>query len=292
MRRRLVLGVSVLVLGCVPPAVVGSADALRKAGGRSPGHVCPLLPGTTRHEIQVDGVSRSYWLTVGPEAGRAGKAPLVFLWHGWGGRARQLASVFDPAQVWPEAVTVTPFGLRRRFPGLPPGKMPGWQITAGEFGDRDLKLFDVLEGRMTGLSCIDASRLYSMGFSNGGFFSNLLGCQRSDVVAAIVPVSGGGPHPPTCKGPVAVQVVHGKWDRVVKYDEGKSSFETWQRINGCEAAAADVAEGCVNAGGCSSEVRMCSFDGGHMWPRDLNGEFVNFLKRHRSPARGAKTASE
>ena len=280
MRRLLVFSFSFFVLACADPGGFFSGASSADAAAES----CPLEPGVTLHEIMVDGVTRSYWLNVGPAVGHDDPAPVVFLWHGWGGSARSLSSVFDPARAWPEAVTVAPVGLRRRFPGMPPGKMPGWQIVDGEFGDRDLKLFDALAGRLTGLSCVDSRRIYSMGFSNGGYFSNLLGCQRPDVVAAIVPVSGGGPHPPVCEGEVAVQVVHGTRDRVVEYSQGKSSFRTWQRANDCAGSVEASGEGCVAAAGCSREVRMCSFDGGHVWPRELHGEFVSFLKRHQTRA--------
>ncbi len=288
MRRLLLFSFLMFFLACADPGFFFYGSSAADAAAES----CPLEPGPALHEIEVDGVTRSYWLNVGPAAGHDGPAPVIFLWHGWGGSARSLSSVFDPARVWPEAVTLAPVGLRRRFPGLPPGKMPGWQIVDGEFGDRDVKLFDALADRMTGLSCVDSRRLYSMGFSNGGYFSNLLGCQRPDVVAAIVPVSGGGPHPPSCEGGVAVQVVHGTQDRVVEYSQGESSFRTWQRGNACEGNVEASDEGCVDAQGCSREVRMCSFDGGHVWPRELQGEFVSFLKRHQSRAPEKRSSPE
>ena len=52
-----------------------------------------------------------------------------------------------------------------------------------------------------------------------GYMSNLVGCERGDVVRAIAPVSG-GIVASTCKGPVAAWLAHGASDPVVAQSEG------------------------------------------------------------------------
>lgn len=47
-------------------------------------------------------------------------------------------------------------------------------------------LLDTIEAEL----CIDITRVYATGFSNGGFMSYRIGCELSDRFSAIAPVSG------------------------------------------------------------------------------------------------------
>jgi polyhydroxybutyrate depolymerase len=129
--------------------------------------------------------------------------------------------------------------------------------------------------------CIDPKRIYSTGFSNGGFFSNLLGCQRAGVVAAIAPVSGGGPQERSCGGPVAVMITHGRADDVVPYREGERSFQSWRAVNACESPGDATAGSCVGARECVRDTRFCSYGGGHRWPHGAAQRIAQFFQAHR-----------
>lgn len=91
----------------------------------------------------VDGVRREALVHVPVATGEP--APLVFVFHGHGGTARNAARTFSIHTHWPEAVVVYPQGLNT--PGRltdPEGRKPGWQHGPGEQGDRDLKFFDAM----------------------------------------------------------------------------------------------------------------------------------------------------
>jgi polyhydroxybutyrate depolymerase len=77
-------------------------------------------------------------------------------------------------------------------------------------------LLQVLPSRM----CIDPSRIYATGVSNGGGFAARLGCELSSQIAAIAPVAGGYRSLDPCHPdrPVAVLEIHGTADTVVPYD--------------------------------------------------------------------------
>lgn len=266
-------------------ATVASATRAGEQGVASVLH-CPLEPGRSSFSIDVGGRSRRVEVEAGPQAGKAGPAPVVFLWHGWGSDPRNLLASTRVAKVWPEAVAIAPMGLGRRFPGLGFRSLPGWQIAPGEFENRDLRLFDALVLELSKFDCLDSDRFVSSGFSNGAYFSNLLGCERAAVLAAIAPVGGGGP-PGDCEAPVATWIAHGTGDRVVPVREGRATFARWRKRNACNEDGKGGADsmGCQSAQGCREETILCTFGGGHWWPRDLVPGWVRFLQdqRRRAP---------
>jgi polyhydroxybutyrate depolymerase len=91
---------------------------------------------------------------------------------------------------------------------------------------------------------IDTSMIYATGFSNGGMMSHRLGCQLSERIAAIAPVSGGLVFA-DCQPerPVPVIGIHARNDPVVRYEGDtiagvrfysiQDGIEEWARINGC-----------------------------------------------------------
>ncbi len=130
--------------------------------------------------------------------------------------------------------------------------------------------------------CIDARRIYATGFSNGGFLSHRLGCELSDRIAAIAPVSG-VMGIDVC-GPIrAVPVMHfhGTSDAIVPYAGGgfsgyRSVDETitgWATRNGCTGDPAQTYQlgmvTCLTRSQCDgdAEVTLCTVEGGgHQWP--------------------------
>src|SRR4051794_32201020 len=89
----------------------------------------------------IDDVARQALVHVPPAADKT-PAPLIFAFHGHGGTMRY-AATFGYHKLWPEAIVVYMQGLNT--PGAitdPEGKKPGWQRTAGDQKDRDLKFFD------------------------------------------------------------------------------------------------------------------------------------------------------
>jgi polyhydroxybutyrate depolymerase len=130
--------------------------------------------------------------------------------------------------------------------------------------------------------CIDPHRVYATGFSNGGFLSHRLGCELSDRIAAIAPVSGVmgidacGP-----LRPVPVMHFHGTADGIVPYAGGgftgyRSVDETiagWATRDACTGDPAESYRNgmvtCLTRSTCQDgvEVTLCSVEGGgHQWP--------------------------
>ena len=141
---------------------------------------------------------------------------------------------------------------------------------------------------------VDNSRIYATGLSNGGFMTHRLGCEASDLFAAIAPVAGSigtvelgstgtnrTPDFARCEPakPVAVLMIHGDADPIVPYAGMKRSLDHWASANGCQtttASANQPASGgdtsCLTYNGCSGiEVTGCSVKGGgHCWFGDAS----------------------
>ena len=125
-------------------------------------------------------------------------------------------------------------------------------------------------------ACIDAKRVYATGISNGSMMSQYLGCQASDVFAAVGGVSGGA----SCRStPRAVSLfyVHGTEDMTIGYSSAQPNVNGWVMRNGCSTTPMETynmgSTRCVTYGGCreGAEVVFCTVTGmGHCWPEDSN----------------------
>lgn len=80
-------------------------------------------------------------------------------------------------------------------------------------------------GLVSALRNIDLSRVYVAGFSNGGMMALKATCDRADVFAAAVSVSGTLQAPCSGPQPVSAMLINGQRDTTVRYDgERLSSF--------------------------------------------------------------------
>jgi polyhydroxybutyrate depolymerase len=100
---------------------------------------------------------------------------------------------------------------------------------------------------------IDPTRVYIVGFSNGGFMAHRLACFMDDRLAAVVSLGGAGrAHDEACapRSPIAVLEVHGDADPIVRYGGGRvlgerafdphpsapDTFRDWAERLGCVGA--------------------------------------------------------
>ena len=145
---------------------------------------------------------------------------------------------------------------------------------------------------------VDRSRIYMVGFSNGGMLTYRFGAEHPEMVAAIAPLAasiGGKPSPestawriPSPKLPLPVIIFHGMADDNVPYRGGSvkgkpkarqyfsvaESLGFWVKHNGCKvpSLARDLYDGSVNQeiwNNCKngSEVRLYTLKNwGHIWP--------------------------
>jgi polyhydroxybutyrate depolymerase len=139
------------------------------------------------------------------------------------------------------------------------------------------KLLDEAEAKL----CIDSSRIYMMGMSNGGYQSHRMGCELSDRVAAIGPVAGlllfQGCAPTRA---MPVMMVNGTSDALTSYQFVDEAVDFWRAKNKCTTMSTTFQNGaatCVTHGGCTNgaDVVLCTINGGgHQWP---GGTEIPFL---------------
>ena len=97
-----------------------------------------LVAAPTLRTWTVDGVKREALVVI--PTGKPTR--LVFDFHGHGGTARHAARAHALHTHLPDAVVVYPQGLNTPTKLVDPeGKRSGWQLTTGERGNRDIKLF-------------------------------------------------------------------------------------------------------------------------------------------------------
>ena len=252
-----------------------------RGGGCSSGWFTAL--GDSEGTLTSGGMERTYLLHVPPSYNTATPMPLVVNLHGFGSDAgdQMLYSRFNQLADTEGFIVVAPNGSgspqRWTFPGL------GSVDEVVFIGD----LIDSLAASM----CIDESRVYATGMSNGAAISTFVACGLGGRIAAIGAV-GATAGPRTCPDGVKVPVItfRGTDDACVPYEGGTSSCgmmlpvvaaeevaRRWGEHNGCDAtpATAQVSEhvrttSYTNCNAGADAVLYTIEGGGHTWPGSIN----------------------
>jgi len=230
------------------------------------------------------GTEKREALVVIPENARQQPAPVVFAFHGHGGNMRNAARTFHIHQLWPEAICVYMQGLNT--PGRltdPEGKKPGWQHSAGDQADRDLKFFDTVLETLHKEAKVDDGQVFATGHSNGGGFSYLLGSQRGDRLTAIAPSASSAARKGSLPKPMPVLHIAGRNDQLVKFAWQETMIEALRQAHGCEAKPSQQAGGrCdVYASPKGYLVATMIHDGNHAYPKEAPEVIVDFFKHYR-----------
>jgi polyhydroxybutyrate depolymerase len=238
-----------------------------------------------RMEWKVDGVQREALVYV-PQAAKTAESPVVFVFHGHGGAMKNTAKKFAMHQLWPEAIAVYPQGLNT--PGKltdPEGKLPGWQRSAGDQGDRDLKFFDAMLERLKSEAKVDPRRIYSTGHSNGGGFTYLLWSVRGDRFAAVAPCAASALAYAGTLTPKPVFHLAGREDKLVKFAWQEQTIELLRKVNQCDDGGPwDKEKWCtLYPSKTVNPVVACIHPGGHELPDEVPAMIVRFFKEHAKP---------
>lgn len=234
----------------------------------------------TRLDVEGDDRQWWVWLPTGYDPQRA--YPVIFTLHGCGGQGN-----FMPIQeeTGSDAIVVRGTGADNGC----------W--TYGLEGD-DVKFFDAMLAKLEETRCVDSSRIFSMGYSSGGWMTNTLECSRGDKLRATGTMSGGRNHDGTnCRGKFARATVHDLQDGTNPFDDftddegrdrdGQGAADELARVlaqNNCMADLPPVPEEpmpCARYQGCDAgyPVLACLTEGeGHDRQDDLaNPVFWKFF---------------
>jgi len=255
-----------------PGGSTSSASAACAAGGDV------TLTGI---DVTVDGTTRT--AVVHMPSGTTGTDPLpvVLSFHGGGEMAENRPEVdgFKTLGDQHGFVSVYPQGLVGD--AGPVSGVTGWDIEATAVDEPAFvaALLDELGAQV----CVDESRIYAAGMSNGGAMALLLACELSDRIAAVASVEGAALEP-GCNGdpsPVPTIAFHGRDDTIVPYAGSHASGSGFAPVPNVMAARAAI-NGCTGEptvetvgltaerrswNDCTAPVVLYTLDNhGHAWP--------------------------
>ncbi len=271
-----VFGLGVLLLGCGNGSASSSSSSTASLGCTDG----TLDSNTTHVDLEFHGTVRSYEIHVPPSYDGMTPAPLVLNFHGFtsSGLGQQTSSNMDVTADAEGFLVAYPNGLDQSWnAGLCCGR-------SATLGVDDVGFTRAVIEDLSSRGCIDPSRVYATGMSNGGFFSHRLACEAADVIAAVAPVAGVlALDPATCtpSRPISILHLHGTGDPLVRYDGGgladspsvEASIAGWLDRNGCTGEPTVTFQNgsatCETTDDCDGDasVTLCTIEGaGHCWP--------------------------
>ena len=177
---------------------------------------------TLNESMLHDGVTREYIVYVPAVYNGSSPVPLLFNFHGYGMSANSQMSYGNMRAVADTAGFILVYPQGTLFWGSPHWNVGSW--TSGSTAD-DIGFTEAMIDTLSANYNIDLNRVYSCGYSNGGYFSFELACQLSAKIAAIGSV-GGTMSTETYSScnpshPTPVVTIHGTDDATVSYSGGK-----------------------------------------------------------------------
>ncbi len=239
--RRVRIGLLVAILA------VGAEQFVSTLPGAAQGQANPCqqvpTPGDSEITLLSGGVERTAILHVPPTiAGQ--RLPVLVGLHGAGGKFFESYSGFSVLADAEGFIAVYPDPLDHAdghtFWNINDHQADGGPDDVGFISD----LLDYVENNL----CVDTSRVYAAGVSNGGGMAARLACQLSARFAAIASIAGGYSSLPQCRptNPVSVVEVHGTADGSVPYNGNPGTgagavrpwLWAWRGHDGCDGAPA------------------------------------------------------
>ncbi|MEC3917853.1 extracellular catalytic domain type 1 short-chain-length polyhydroxyalkanoate depolymerase [Nocardia sp. CDC160] len=259
-------------------------------------HPLARAAADTTVTLEFGGLQRQYLIHY-PANHPPGALPAVLVFHGGGGSAQNTASAFgfDKLSDADGFLAIYPEGYEKSW-----NDGRGDDTNASAANIDDVGFVAAVIDRLIANDSVDPARVYATGMSNGGMFTEDLGCRLSDKLAAIAPVAGPLPEAdvsacaPTHSLPVLE--IHGTSDPIVPYDGGvvritsghhgagsspvlsvDATQQLWREKNACDAASTtqlpqrtdDGTSVTVQSSDCANgtTVQLYSIaNGGHTWP--------------------------
>jgi len=234
--------------------------------------------------LEHDGVTREYVLSVPDSYASDTPVPLVIAFHGNGGCATDFNDDLSSMAEANDFIVAYPQGVVR-------GKGAAeWNpVSSGteNINENDAFFTEQLISTISTDYSIDSTRVYAVGYSNGGMMSYGLACERGDLIAA-VGIMSGVMLTATCDTEEKTSLIHfhGTEDSVLPID-GSGDFPSvdsgisfWLSHNNIDPGSlertelngGDVTRDAYSGGDEGSAVVLYTIaNGGHVWFSDEIG---------------------
>ena len=246
--------------------------------------------------MEHDGITRTYIIYIPNSYDESIEHPLMFNFHGFGGRAADFVYAADMRSQAERDKFIIVYPQGSLLGGFPHWNSSG-PSTDNKSSADDIGFVEQLITKISMDYSVNSDRIYAAGFSNGGFFSYYLAC-NSDKFAAIGSVAGTmiDDSFQNCNAliPTGMINIHGTADSIVPYNGdggGMTSIndvlEYWRYFNSCTVIKEtnDSSYGPVtqynyyddNGGLYVQHYKETG--GGHYWSKELtfNGKNTNDL---------------
>ncbi len=229
---------------------------------------------TINGSFMHDGVQRDYSLYIPVNYSASNAAPLVLNFHGFGHNGVAHENSFSKFKAIADTagfIVVAPTGTPLPILNLNHWNVGGWTNSSPV---DDIGFASALIDTIATNYNINMARVYSTGFSNGGFFSHRLACELGYRIAAIASVAG--TFTPeiqsncTPSHPTPVLQIHGTTDPTVPYNGTTgnggmapvdSVIDYWVNYNNCNSTPTVTALPDVNTTD-GSTVERIVYSGG------------------------------
>ena len=174
-----------------------------------------VASGTTHDAMTVAGLERSWDLHVPTAHDGRTPLPLVVQLHGYGGSTADMAVTgLDVLGDQEGFVVATPLGRDSKRHWLFERDASTLDVT---MANPDIVFIGSLIERLGRDLCLDTSRIFVTGHSNGAWMTSALPCALGDRIAAIAPVAGVVDFGPACRPARAVPLIafHGSADTIL-----------------------------------------------------------------------------
>jgi polyhydroxybutyrate depolymerase len=230
--------------------------------------------GDENIDMTVDGYARSFRLYVPGPVAAGHRLPVIVAMHGFG----------DTGKGMERYSGLSALGKRDGFIVAYPNALHGdWAIySRGPRGTADVDLVRATLGYAETHYCVDRTRIFAVGVSNGGGEASRVACALANRVSAVAIVAGDYRKMPPCQParPTSIFDIHATSDNVVPYlgtgptHDGSvpAYLALWRRLDACAApgvhqrlnADAVRARWTCTDGTAVAQLRLTR--GGHFWP--------------------------
>jgi polyhydroxybutyrate depolymerase len=223
-------------------------------------------PGRQTINTQWGGVARQYVVYIPKSYKGTSSVPLMMVIHG----AHNTPALVES---WSQMDAVSE---QNGFIIVYPAALDCWKVGTVVLpgcttADDDVGFLNNVVTEVESHACIDQTRVYVTGISNGSLMSQYMGCHFADTFAAVGGVAGGEGCPAPAR-PLPIFYVLGTADMTVGWDNGANAL-AWAKTDKCNTTPVTVySQGstlCTVYQGCDQgvQVEFCAVTGmPHCWP--------------------------